>query len=254
MAESASEAEAPAVTRDAFYGGRLILSQPAKGHRSGTDAILLAAAVPRTFAGLACDVGSGVGAAGLGIALACPSARVRLIERDPLAAGLAGDNIAANAFGPRCEIVQRDVLRQRRTPVGDRADLVVTNPPFWDARRVRKSPREGRSLAHVLEVGSTLADWLAACLDMLAPTGTLILVHAPAALPEILATLERRLGGIKLLAVHPCAGAPAKRILVRGTNGSRAPFGICEPLVLHDEGRFTAEAERIHRGEAALTW
>ena len=36
---------------DAFLGGRLRLRQPGRGHRAGTDALLLAAAAPLDFAG-----------------------------------------------------------------------------------------------------------------------------------------------------------------------------------------------------------
>jgi len=47
----------------------------------------------------------------------------------------------------------------------------------------------------------------------------------------------------------------ASRILVSGIRGSRAPLEILPPLVLHGpDGRFTPEAEAIHRGEAALGW
>lgn len=242
------------VTRDAFYGGRLVLAQPARGHRSGTDAVLLAAAVSRDFAGLACDIGSGVGVAGLGIALACPSARVRLVERDALAARLAGENIAANALGDRCEVLQCDVFRKRRALSLEPADLVVTNPPFWEAGQVRPSPVQGRSSAHVLDPGATLTEWLVACLDVLSPRGTLIIIHAPPSVPEILAKLERWMGGLTILPVHPHVGAPAKRVLVRGIKGSRAPFVIASPLVLHADGRFTPEAERLHLGETAIPW
>lgn len=246
-----------AVTRDAFYGGRLILSQPANGHRSGTDAVLLAAAAPRGFAGRACDVGSGVGAAGLGIAVASPEARVRLVERDPLSARLAEGNIAGNALADRCDVVCCDLLRRDAChALTDRAaDLVVTNPPFWTSRQVRASPKEGRSAAHVLDPDVTLSDWLAACLQLLATKGELIVLHAPPAVPELLATLERRLGGLTLMGIHPRADAPAKRVLVRGTSGSRAPLVLAAPLILHDDGgRFTPQAERLHRGEVSLDW
>ena len=244
----------PAVTRDAFYGGRLVLTQPAKGHRSGTDAVLLAATVPRDFAGLCYDIGSGVGAAGLGVALACPAARVRLVERDPLAAQLARDNIADNDLAERCDLVHCDVLAQRRSlPTGD-ADLVVTNPPFWEAHEVRASPDPERSAAHVFPPGATLADWLTACLDVLGARGTLILVHAPSAVPEILSKLEHRLGGLTLMGVHADARTPAKRVLLRGTRGSRAPLRLAAPLFLHEDGRFSPEAERLHRGETRLSW
>ena len=242
-------------TRDAFYGGRLLLEQPARGHRAGTDAVLLAAAVSRSFAGLCYDVGAGVGAAGLGIALACASAQVRLVENEPLALRLAEANIAANGLAARARVIAGDLFDvSRRREALALADLVVSNPPFHAAGRVRPSPDAGRRAAHVLAAGATLTDWLLACLDLTAAKGTLIVIHAPAALPEILAASERRLGAVTLLAVHPRAGAPASRVLVRGVKGSRGPFVVAAPLVLHAADGFTAAAARVHRGEAALAW
>ena len=246
----------PAVTYDTFYSGRLRVTQPAKGHRSGTDAVLLAAAAPRDVRGLVYDVGSGVGAAGLGLALACAQARVRLIERDPGLAALAEANVEANALGARVSVAVCDVLDRavRRRIAPDLADLIVTNPPFHAADAVRASPEPSRQSAHVLAEGVTLADWILACLDLLAAKGTLIVVHAASALPAILAAFDRRLGATTILAVHPRAGEPARRVLVRAVKGSRAPLTIAAPLVLHDGAGFTFEAERLHRGEAQLDW
>ena len=76
MAEAPDENPSQLVI-DAFLGGRLQLRQPAEGHRSGTDAVLLAAAAPADFSGLAIDVGAGVGAAGLAMVIARP--RMRLV-------------------------------------------------------------------------------------------------------------------------------------------------------------------------------
>ncbi len=246
----------PSVTHDAFYGGRLRLAQPATGHRSGTDAVLLAAAVAADFRGLLYDIGSGVGAAGLGVALRCQRTRVVLVERDAAIAALAELNVGANALADRvsvavCDINDRD-FRRRALP--DAADLIITNPPFHAADATRASPDAGRRSAHVLAEGSSLADWILACLDMLAAKGTLIVVHAASALPAILAAFDRRLGAITILAVHPRGGEAARRVLVRGVKGSRAPLTIAAPLVLHDGAGFSTKAERLHQGEAHLEW
>ena len=257
MAEAHSPAIIPAFTQaftdDAFFGGRLVLRQPARGHRSGTDAVLLAAAVPRDVAGLVADVGSGVGAAGLGIALACPSVRVRLIEKDPASVEMARHNIAANGLADRAEVVACDLFsKESRQPMAGQASLVVTNPPFYEAGEVRASPDAGRRAAHVME--ASLTDWLRACLDLLDAKGTLIVVHAPKALPEMIAALTNRTGAMTFLAVYPRAGQPAHRVVIRAMKGSRAPLSIACPLILHDGAAFTAEAERLHRGEATLVW
>ena len=68
---------------DGFLGGRLRLRQSAAGHRSGTEAELLAAATPQHQQGLILDVGAGSGAVGLMAALRAPGAIVGLVEIDP---------------------------------------------------------------------------------------------------------------------------------------------------------------------------
>ena len=57
---------------DAFHRGRFVLVQPkGAGHRSGVDAMILAAAVPSGFAGRVADLGAGAGAAGLAASARC---------------------------------------------------------------------------------------------------------------------------------------------------------------------------------------
>ncbi len=88
-----------------------------------------------------------------------------------------------------------------------------------------------------------------------APRGALVCIHRAAALPRLLASLDRRFGGIAVRPVLPRAGRPAVRVLVRAVKGSRAPFALLAPLVLHDErGAFTPEADALHRGRARLRW
>lgn len=250
------DTDAPAVTRDAFFGGKLRLSQPATGHRSGTDAVLLAAAVPPDFAGLLYDVGAGVGAAGLAIASSCSAARVGLVENDRLVAALAGSNILANGLTSRATLHCIDVLSQadRRTAnLEGEADVVVTNPPFHDPARVRMSPDAGRRAAHVEAVGG-IGAWVDACLALLRTKGCLVLIHRVEAVPALLKALEREAGGITLLPIYAKTGGAAGRVVVRAHKGSRAPFRIAPALILHEDEAFTPFTEALHRGDAFLRW
>jgi len=52
-----AEAPPPALTDDAVLGGRLKLYQPARGHRVGHDAILLAASTAAAAGDVAVDLG-----------------------------------------------------------------------------------------------------------------------------------------------------------------------------------------------------
>jgi tRNA1(Val) A37 N6-methylase TrmN6 len=259
MAEAPAE-DRPRVVTDAFLGGRLLLRQPAEGHRSGTDAVLLAAAAPGDFCGLAIDAGAGVGAAGLALAIARPGLRIGLLENDPLLAGLARANLLENDLRDRGYVAEADLLspasRRAAGLIDESAGLVISNPPFLDPGRVRLSPDLRKRRAHVMPTAGegALAAWIAAAVALVAPGGLFILIHRPGALPVILETLAARAGGITILPVYPRPEAGAGRVLVRGKKGSRAPLAIAPPLVLHDGKSFTTAAEAIHRGAMLIDW
>jgi tRNA1(Val) A37 N6-methylase TrmN6 len=252
--------ETSAVVTDAFLGGRLLLDQPVKGHRSGTDAVLLAAAAPADFCGLALDIGAGVGAAGLAFVIARPGARINLVENDPFTAGLARANLVKNGLSDRGSVIEADLLspasRRDAGLLDESAGLVMTNPPFLDPGRARLSPEPQKRRAHAMAVQgpAALAAWIAASLALVEPGGLFILIHRPDALPVIIHALTGRVGGITILPVHPRRDRTASRILVRGKKGSRAPLAIAPPLVLHQGEAFTKTADAIHRGAAMIEW
>ncbi|MGO9133066.1 MAG: tRNA1(Val) (adenine(37)-N6)-methyltransferase [Methylovirgula sp.] len=263
MAESAAESAgqtilAEAVTEDAFLGGRIMLRQPARGHRAGSDAVLLAAASPPQIAGQALDIGAGVGSAGLALAALRPELSFGLVENDPLLIGLAHDNLVANHLAARGSVFGVDVLdaaARRAVGLADAsAAFVMTNPPFQESSKVRMSPRKGKQSAHVLPEGVSLKDWIVACLALLADGGQFLMIHRPEALPEMLAALAGRAGEITLKPIAPEAGRPAVRLLLRAKKGSRAPLAILAPFNLNEGRGFTREAEAVHRGEALIVW
>jgi tRNA1(Val) A37 N6-methylase TrmN6 len=245
-------------TIDAFLGGRLQLCQPASGHRAATDAVLLAAAVPAGATGLAVDAGAGVGAAGLAAARAAPALRMALLERESDLTALVRANIAANQLGDRVFVAEADLLSPDSCRAAglerQSADLVLTNPPFLSAERIRISPDSKKARAHVIGAGG-LDAWLGGCLALLRAGGTLLMIHRADALPEVLQALSQRTGAVVVLPIHPRADQPASRILVRAIKGRRTPLALAPPLVLHEwDGTFTAKAEAVHRGAARIDW
>jgi tRNA1(Val) A37 N6-methylase TrmN6 len=248
------------VTEDAFLGGRLRLRQPAKGHRAGTDAILLAAAAPAEVSGLVLDIGAGVGAAGLALAKLRPQLTFGLVENDPFAAALARDNLSLNGLVGLGQVYEADVLSAESLSaaglLAGSARLVITNPPFLDPARARLSSEPGKRAAHAMPAAQphALSAWIVACIALLEAGGLFVMIHKPEALPEILAALAGRAGALALLPVHAREGEPATRILLRGKKGGRAPLAIAPPLVLHAGQKFGRTAEALHRGEELIDW
>ena len=173
---------------------------------------------------------------------------------DPDLAALCRRNCRDNEV--QGEIVVADVLnkgsRQAAGLALESADLVLTNPPFLEEGQARISPDRGRAAAHALPAGG-LEAWLKACTGLLKPKGRLVLIHRADRVAECLEISGKWLGGIELRFVHPVADRPAIRFLLSGIKGSRAPLTILPPVILHGpDGRFTPEAEALHRGEATL--
>lgn len=250
--------EPAAISTDAFLGGHLRLRQPKIGHRSGTDAILLAAAAPKSIAGLALDVGSGAGAAGLALAALRSPLDLGLVESDPFAAALARENLQLNGFEGR--VHEADVLsKESRLAAGLRdgmAELVITNPPFLDPAKSRPSPHQGKRAAHVMPGAGAepLSAWISACMELLEERGLLLMIHRPEALPIMLNSLAPCAGDIALMPVYPRAGEPAVRILLRAKKNSRGPLKVARPFIVHEGEKFSLQAEAIHRGAALIEW
>jgi len=235
------------VTQDRFLDGRLVLKQSAKGYRAGMDAMLLAAAV--TPAETLMEAGCGPGAALLATALRFPAARLTGVERDPAAAELARENAVANGLDGRIAVVEGDVFGDIPTTYAG----IFCNPPFADIGE-GQAPAAARTGARVSEHG--VGAWIARLSNHLSGGGALTLIHRADKLGEILAGLEGRLGGVTVFPVRPSAAAPAHRVLVRAVKGSRAPLRLLAGLDLHDASgaKFTAQADAIFRGTAALEW
>jgi tRNA1(Val) A37 N6-methylase TrmN6 len=246
-----------AVTDDAVLGGRLRLLQPRRGHRVGHDAILLAAATAVLSGDVAVDLGAGVGAAGLAVAVRVPDARVRLVEIDAQLAELAAENIVRNGLADRAGIdvldVEGDAAAFTAAGLGAGcAGAVLMNPPFNDPARFMASPDGGRRAAHMGGLGH-LKSWIAAAARLLRPAGVLTLIHRAEALEDVAAALAAEFGDTAVLPVHPRPGTSAIRIIMRAVKGAPTSSTALPALVLQDgDGRPSAASEEILRAARSL--
>ena len=205
-----------AITEDALLGGRVRLLQPAKGHRAGTDAVLLAAVARARAGDRVVDVGAATGAVGLMIAARVPGMDLTLAERDPELAALCRRNLELNGCTGR--VAEADILdpgsRRRPGSSPNRADLVVTNPPFLEEGRARLSPDARRAAAHALPSGG-LEAWIRASAGLLKPKGRLALIHRADRLARLPCGDRGRVSAPCACAlVHPRADQTAMRFLL----------------------------------------
>jgi len=244
------EAERPppdSVTEDAILGGLLRLRQPAKGLRTGIDPVFLAAAAPEGMARVL-DLGCGVGTAALCLARRFPAVVVTGLELQPALTGLARENVRLNSLEGRVTIHEGDLLRPPPAVAVGGFDLVLANPPFHAAGSHTAPAEPGRAQGH-MEGEADLAGWIGQMLKLAAPKGSLLLIHKPDRLGDLLALLEGRAGAITVFPLWPALGRPARRIILLARRGSAAPLTLAQGLVLHEPaGAYSPAADAVLRG------
>jgi tRNA1(Val) A37 N6-methylase TrmN6 len=246
---------AAATTADDFLGGRITVLQPRKGHRSGSDAVWLQAAVPAKKGDQVLDAGAGVGVAGLCLLARVPGTRVTGVEIDSQLCALAEANAARNGLTARFNAIAADLSAQTKSLhaknlVAESYHHVMANPPYHAEGSVRTAPE--RAAAHVMGKDG-LEVWIRFLVRMMAAKGMLSLIHLPDRLPHLLSLLEGGCGGISVFPLFPAEGTAATRIIVQAKKGSRAPLRLLPGLVLHGpDGAYTALAEAVLRRGAAL--
>jgi tRNA1Val (adenine37-N6)-methyltransferase len=233
------------------------LFQPSGGFRFGADTLLLSAfaasSLPRAqgrgaLALTGLDLGTGCGAASLGLLLLRPDLTLALLGLDtgPEMIDAATKNASALGLGERFRAELADV-RDYCPASGPGFDLALANPPFRAACTGRACADEARNRARFEGPGGFGA--FAACAARsLRQRGKLFLVHLAERLPELLRALEDEgLAPRRALPVQGGAGKAPRLVLLECSREvprlGRAGFALLAPLVLYAaDGALTPEA------------
>ncbi len=245
---------------DSFHDGTFEALQPSPGgHRSGMDALLLAACVPNVDRGTVADLGAGAGVAGFAALNLNPGLELVTAEIDPDLASLQVESLALTAnrhFANRVTVLTADVTKTgtERLETGltdNMVDHAIMNPPY-NSSNYRTPSDPSKTIAHFMAEGG-LDAWFRTAAAITRPGGTFTVIYRTEGLPTILACTQGRFGGLAILPIHSRANEPAKRIIVKAMRGSRAPMTIVPGLVVHNaDGSFTPIADAIFKGRQRL--
>jgi len=236
------------VTRDRLFDGKLVLYQPARGYRVGVDALLLAAfAAEGRRARLAVDLGAGVGAVALALIELGAAERVELVEREPELFELARQNLALS--GARGQVHRAD-LEQQGLPraLAGRAELVVSNPPFFERTSTRPQKEH---LSRAARSGE-LEPFVAAAARALAQgRGRAVFAYPSRSLATLfLVAREVGLEPKRMRLVHPRVDRAARLALVELKRAKPGGLVVEAPLIEWiGPGRRSAELKAIVSGK-----
>lgn len=249
------------LTRDQFFSGRLNILQPKHGYRAGVDPVILAACVDMQTGQAALELGCGVGVGSL-----CLAARVKGVE-------ITGVELQQNYF----ELAQKNADYNRNECASEfmfhcadinalppelmqqNFDHVFANPPYFNRENGKSAQDTGREIGRGENL--LLAVWVDVAVRRLKPLGYLTIIIDAARLRELLAAMDHRLGGVKVLPLAPRQNRGAKLVVVQARKTGRGAFRLMAPVVMHqgaahtvDQDSYTDEISAVLRHGAKLDY
>lgn len=222
---------------DRFLNGRLRILQPVRGFRSGPDAVMLAAACPAKTSETVLELGCGAGVASICLGHRVPGVSLTGLEQQADYAELALKNAAENKIP--LHVVKGDLALMPAELRVEVFDHVMMNPPYFLAGTAAAD--SGRAIAR--QEIAPLPDWIDAALRRLRPNGILTLIQRADRLPAILAALDGRAGQIIAMPIAARPGREAGRIILTAQKGSRSPFRLLAPFVMHNSLQHLRDGE-----------
>jgi tRNA1(Val) A37 N6-methylase TrmN6 len=242
----------PTGTTDRVLDGRVIVTQPNDGYRVAIDPIFMAAAVEIEPGARVLDLGCGVGTASLCLAARVADAAIVGLDCEPVFIAFATANASGNACGDRVRFLLGDLLiPPAELPIAG-FDHVMANPPYLKRGTATVSAHPLKAAA-TMEGAAALQDWVDAAARCLKPGGGLTMIHRADRLADLIAALAPAFGDLRILPLLPKTGVAAKRVILRAMLGGGGKAVELPGFVLHEpDGRFTAAADKVLRGGAAL--
>ncbi len=237
-------------TNDYLLDKKVKIFQPVDGYRASTDAVFLSSILDQNCVkkdDKILDVGSGTGAISLCLASRLKDKNVEILGIDIQKELVELSNFSAKENGFDYFLKYQNIdIREKGKINGGNFDFVITNPPYSD--HDMPSPNQSKKLAHNHQ-NFDLTSWIAFCLRMLKPKGSILLINRAEALNEIMVSLQNKAGNMQIIPIYSKNNQVAKRVVVVAQKGAKGITKILPPFYIHNEdSSYTPKAELILRG------
>ena len=250
ITESPAHTPAEDWTTDTLFGGHLRLKQPRHGYRFSVDAVLLAHFVRPKPGWQILDLGCGCGVVGLIAAYRTPDCRVIGLEMQPELVALARENLEANGFADRVQVLEADVREIRRCLTPECCDLVLCNPPYYQQGQGRIRP-DAQAAAARHDLAATLDDFVRAAAFALKTRSKAVFIFpasSQARLQQRLMAARLAPKRVQMAYSYPEADRAALVLVESIKNGGDACI-VLPPLYLHTGpgGAYSPAMQRLYQ-------
>lgn len=224
----------------------IILKEPPKGIRFGTDALLLADfALPCLRRGKCVDLGTGSGVIPLLLLGAGCKCNFWGLELQREYADIAAENALNNGFADRFTVINGNAEDYKSIFTPGFADYVITNPPYMSAHCGYNNKHKAMDIAR-REVSGGIGLFCKAASGILKSGGSFFAVYRPDRLAELICAMrENGIEPKRIRVVVPSVGKKPSLLLVEGRKDGKEGMVFLPDLYIYTDNTHAAQTEEL---------
>lgn len=160
---------------------------------------------------------------------------------------LGKETIEINNLNNKIELLNMDAKKITEKYDTDTFDLITCNPPYFKINEeTKKNDNVIKSIArHEIEI--TLEDIIIIARKLLKNNGSIVLVHRPERLTDIIVLMKKyNISPKRIQFIYPKENSESNMILIEGTKNGNNAVKVMEPLIIHEEnGEYRNEIKKI---------
>ena len=160
---------------------------------------------------------------------------------------LGKESIEINNLQDKIELLNMDAKDLSNKFETDTFDLITCNPPYFKVNEeTKKNENKVKSIArHEIEI--TLEDIIKIGRKLLKNNGSLVLVHRPERLSDIIVLMNKyNLSPKRIQFIYPKENTDSNMVLIEATKNGNNALKVLEPLIIHnDDGEYKDNIIRI---------
>jgi tRNA1(Val) A37 N6-methylase TrmN6 len=149
---------------------------------------------------------------------------------------LGKESIIINNLEDKIELLNMDAKDLAKKFETDTFDLITCNPPYFKLNSDSKiNINEVKSIARH-EIMITIEDIIKISRKLLKNNGSLVLVHRPERLQEIIVLMNKyNISPKRIQFIYPKENTNSNMVLIEGTKNGNNALNVLEPLSVHEE-------------------
>ena len=164
---------------------------------------------------------------------------------------LGKETIDINNLNDKIKLLNMDAKDLPNMFETDTFDIITCNPPYFkDSELSKKNSNKVKSIARH-EIKINLDDIFKLSRKLLKNNGSILLVHRPERLIEIIETMKKNnIEPKRIQFIYPKIDKEANTILIEGTKNGKPGLKIMNPVIVHDEdGNYNDDIKCLFKGD-----